>query len=107
MKISTENTETVVIGRQEEAISIKLNDTEIKQTNRFKYLGSFFSSGGKIDREINILCTKANQVLGHVTPLLGHKKIPLSTKTNLIGNIVGQHATNVKHEPLPFRCLHR
>ena len=87
MKVSIEKTETMVIGRQQETLSIKLKDRVIKQASEFKYLGSIFTADGKIDREINIRCAKANQILGQLTPLLKHKQIPVITKANLIRTI--------------------
>ena len=87
MKINIIKTETMAISRQPESLTIKLQNVDIKQTIEAKYLGAIFTADGSIDSEISNRCTKANQVLGQLTPLLSHKEIPLTTKANLIRTI--------------------
>jgi beta-glucosidase-like glycosyl hydrolase len=67
MKINTEKTETMAIGRHTQCLNITVVNDSIKQTNEFKYLGTVFSDDGKIDKEIDIRYNKANQILGQLT----------------------------------------
>ena len=87
MRINTKKTEIMMIGRQNDNLEIKLGNNALRQTDEFKYLGAVFTSDGKLDKEISARCTKANQVLWQITPLLTHKQIPLSSKVNLIKTI--------------------
>jgi hypothetical protein len=52
----------MMIKRQKQSISISLENTELKQVSEFKYLGTTFAKIGKMEREIEIRCNKANQV---------------------------------------------
>lgn len=87
MRINTEKTEVMAIGRRRKNINITIENTIIRQAKEFKYLGTTFTEDGKIDEEINIRCSKANQVLGQLAPLLQNKAIPMSTKRHLIQSI--------------------
>ena len=46
-----------------------------------------FSEDGRLDREIETRCQKANAVSYQLAPLLRHKNIPVSTKAKLISAI--------------------
>ena len=54
MKIST------TVSKRPDELDININGTQLKQTNEFKYLGSMFTKTGKLDREIETRCQKAN-----------------------------------------------
>jgi hypothetical protein len=54
MKINTEKTETMAIGRHTQFLNINVENESVKQTNEFKYLETVFSNDGKIDKEIDI-----------------------------------------------------
>ena len=58
-----------------------------QQTSEFKYLGSMFTENGKLDREIETRCQKANAVSYQLAPLLKHPSISTSTKAKLINAI--------------------
>ena len=59
----------------------------MKQTTEFKYLGNTFTEGGKLDREVETRCQKANAVSYQLAPLLRHPNIPMCTKAKLINAI--------------------
>ena len=62
MKISTSKTEVMTVSKRPDKLDININGTQLKQTNEFKYLGSMFTENGKLDREIETRCQKANAV---------------------------------------------
>ena len=72
------------VGRTPEQLDIKISGTQLKQTTDFKYLGSIFSQDGRLDREIETRCQKANAVSYQLAPLLKHPDIPMPTKAQLI-----------------------
>ncbi|GFR65799.1 cyclin-dependent kinase 9 [Elysia marginata] len=53
----------------------------------FKYLGSFFTKDGRIDREIEVRCQKANSISYQFAPLLKNESIPIATKAKLVNSI--------------------
>ena len=87
MKISTSKTEVMTVSKRPDKLEIKINGTQLKQTNEFKYLGSMFTENGKLDREIETRCQKANAVSYQLAPLLKHPSISTSTKAKLINAI--------------------
>jgi len=87
MRISIGKTETMVVGRSPRDIDITINNEKLKQTSEFKYLGSTFTSDGSINREIEVRCQKANNIIYQLNPLLTHKAIPMETKAKLINTI--------------------
>ena len=87
MKISTSKTEVMTVSRRPDKLDININGTQLKQTNEFKYLGSMITENGKLDREIETRCQKANAVSYQLAPLLKHPSISTSTKAKLINAI--------------------
>ena len=87
MKISTSKTETMTVCREPKSLKIKINENILRQTREFKYLGSLFTADGRLDREVEIRCQKANAVCYQLAPLLKHKNIPVSIKARLIKTI--------------------
>lgn len=87
MKINIRKTETMTIGRERQTVNITVDNQITKQVESFKYLGTTFSEDGKMDKEIDIRCNKANQVLGQLAPLLQHSTIPMTTKKHLIQSV--------------------
>ena len=79
MKISISNTEVMTVSKRPDKLDININGTQLKQTNEFKYLGSMFTENGKLDREIEIRCQKADTVNYQLAPLLKHTSISTST----------------------------
>ena len=87
MKISVSKTEVMTVSRRPEKLDININGTQLKQADEFKYLGSIFMENGKLDREIESRCQKANAVSYQLAPLLKHPNIPMNTKAKLINAI--------------------
>ena len=87
MNISASKTEVMTVSRRPEKLGISINGTQLKQAAEFKYLGSIFTENGKLDREIEIRCQKANAVSYQLAPLLKHPNIPMNTKAKLINAI--------------------
>ncbi|BFZ02435.1 hypothetical protein BsWGS_05474 [Bradybaena similaris] len=75
------------ISRRPEQLNIQVSDAKIKQVMEFKYLGSIFLEDGKMDREIETRCQKANIVTYQLSPLLKHPVISMKTKRQLINSI--------------------
>jgi len=67
MKISITKTEVMSVSRNPGKLDININGTQLKQTKEFKYLGSLFTEDGKLDREIETRCQKANTVSYQLT----------------------------------------
>ena len=87
MKISTSKTEVMTVSKRPDKLDININGTHLKQTNEFKYLGSMFTENGKLAREIETRCQKANAVSYQLAPVLKHSSISTSTKAKLINAI--------------------
>ena len=87
MTTSTSKTEVMTVSKRPDKLDINTNETQLKQTNEFKYLGSMFTENGKLDREREIRCQKANAVSYQLAPLLKHPNISTSTKAILINGI--------------------
>jgi hypothetical protein len=58
----------MMVGRKKQSISISLDNTELIRVSDFKYLGTTFTENGRMDREMEIRCNKANQVIGQLSP---------------------------------------
>ena len=85
MRISRGKTEVMFTGRNQETIDIE--NTVLHQTSEFVYFSSTITDDGKLDREIDKRCCKANQVLGQLAPILQHTRMPCNTKRALIQSI--------------------
>uniref|UniRef100_A0A0B7BUU7 Uncharacterized protein n=1 Tax=Arion vulgaris TaxID=1028688 RepID=A0A0B7BUU7_9EUPU len=68
--------------------TIQIDNTRVKQVSEFKYLGSIFTEDGKLDREIETRCQKANAVTYQLAPLLQHPKIKMEVKRQMIKSII-------------------
>jgi hypothetical protein len=60
----------MIVAKQEVKVQVFVENTELKLTAEFKYLGSVIASNGKIQAEIKNRCCKENQILGQLTPIL-------------------------------------
>ena len=87
MKISVNKTEVMSVSRRPTKLDVTINQTQLKQVREFKYLGSDFTEDGKIDREIETRCQKANAVSYQLAPLLKHPSIPINVKAKFIDAI--------------------
>ena len=87
MEMSTSKTEAMTVSKRPDKMDINSNGTQLKQNNEFTYLGNMFTENGKLDREIEIRCQKANAVNYQLAPLLKHPSIPTSPKAKLINAI--------------------
>ena len=87
MKISTAKTEVMQISNTQSTLDININNQTLKQVDEFKYLGSIFTSDGKMDREIEARIQKANRVTYQLAPLLSHRIIPMEAKRELIKSV--------------------
>ena len=63
MKISTTKTETMCLSRQPKQCSLQIDGVPLKQSEKFKYLGVSFTSGGRQNSELNIRIGKASVVM--------------------------------------------
>ncbi len=87
MKISISKTGVMIVSRNPDKLDINICRTPLKQVREFKYLGSIFTEDGKLDREIETRCQKANAITYQLALLLKHPNICLSTKAKLINTI--------------------
>ena len=87
MKINRTKTEIMKVSRTHGPLNIYLDNTPLKQVQEFKYLGSMITEDGRMDREIETRCQKANTLIYQLTPLLTHPNIPMTTKQQIINSI--------------------
>ena len=84
MRISRDKTEVMVTSREPIQCDIELDGETLKQVEQFKYLGSIFVREGGCKEDVKTRCLKASQVFYHLSPILGHKEITMTTKTQII-----------------------
>ena len=77
----------MIISRVGGPLDIQVDNIKLKQVQEFKYLGSIFTSDGKLDREIDTRCQKANAVSYQLSPLLKHQNINMAVKRQMIKSI--------------------
>ncbi|GFR93787.1 RNA-directed DNA polymerase from mobile element jockey [Elysia marginata] len=75
------------ISRNDTTTAFNIEGNALLNATEFKYLGSFFTKDGRIDREIEVRCQKANSISYQLAPLLKHESIPIATKAKLINSI--------------------
>ena len=68
--------------------SITIDDTQLKNVESFRYLGSIISNDGSLDKEITTRIQKANQALGRLLQVLQHKGLRLATKLKVYNAVV-------------------
>ncbi|GFR58064.1 RNA-directed DNA polymerase (Reverse transcriptase) domain containing protein [Elysia marginata] len=88
MRINIKKTEAITISRNETTTAFNIEGNALLNATEFKYLGSFFTKDGRIDREIEVRCQKANSISYQLAPLLKHESIPIATKAKLINSIL-------------------
>ena len=84
MRISRDKTEVMVTSREPIQCDIELDGETLKQVDKFKYLGSIFDREGGCKDDVKTRCLKASQVFYERSPILGHKEITMTTKTQII-----------------------
>ena len=84
MRISRDKTEVMVTSREPIQCDIELDGKTLKQVEQFKYLGSIFVREGGCKEDVKTRCLKASQVFYQLSPILGHKEITMTTKTQII-----------------------
>ena len=67
---------------------MRIDNTQLKQVSELKYLDSIFTENGRLEREIDIRCQKANTVTYQLSPLPLYPKINLKVKRQLIKSIL-------------------
>ena len=87
MRINIKKTEAMTISRNGANTDFDIEGNALVRATEFKYLGSIFTNDGRIDREIEVRCQKANSISYQLAPLLKHESIPMSTKAKLINSI--------------------
>ena len=63
MKISTTKTETMCLSRQPKQCSLQIEGVQLKQSEKFKYLGVSFTSDDRQNSELDIRIGKASAVM--------------------------------------------
>ena len=63
---------------------IELDGETLKQVDQVKYLGSIFVREGGCTEDVKTRCLKAAQIFYQLSPILGHKEITMTTKTQII-----------------------
>ena len=88
MRSSRDNTEVMVTSREPIQCDIELNGEKLKQVEQFMYLGSIFvmECGCTVDGKTR--CLKAAHVFYQLSPILGHKEIYMTIKTQIIKAVV-------------------
>ena len=73
LEINTNKTEILCWpGEQQTSLNITINDTTIKTTSSFKYLGSFISDDCKLDNELNSRISQAARSFGRLQDRVFH-----------------------------------
>ena len=84
MRISRDKTEVMVTSREPIQCDIELDGETLKQVEQFKYLGGIFVREGGCKENVKTRCLKASQVYYQLSPILEHKEITMTTKTQII-----------------------
>lgn len=90
LKINKKKTETMVITKSKDipALNIKINNTNIKQVNNFKYLGSTMTSDGRSTTEIKKRIGIAKTAFQKMRPLLTNLKLNIKTRIRALKTYV-------------------
>ena len=84
MRISRDKTEVMVTSREPIQCDIELDGETLKQVEKFKYLGSIFVREGGCKEDVKTRCLKTSHVFYQLSPILRHKEITMTTKTQII-----------------------
>ena len=84
MRISRDKTEVMVTSREPIQCDIQFDGKTLKQVEQFTYLGSIFVREGGYKEDVKTRCLEAAHVFYQLSPILGHKEITMTTKTQII-----------------------
>lgn len=88
MKISSEKTEVMNVGRNKEEVNVFIGEKKLKQVNNFKYLGVTINEENLQEVEINNRIGKYNANLNMLYPILKDKNVPTKSKTIIYNAIL-------------------
>ncbi|GFN92238.1 endonuclease-reverse transcriptase [Plakobranchus ocellatus] len=82
LELNSKKTEVMVISRKQESpkCDIFINKVKLKQTEKFKYLGTIISSGGKTNREISARTALAKINFQKIKTILTNEHISMETR---------------------------
>ena len=80
LKLNLKKTEVLVVSRTEKEAVVTLDEYQLNQVTKFKYLGCITGSKGQIDEEINGRISKMSQNVGMMYRLLKDRHVPKRAK---------------------------
>ncbi|GFO31384.1 RNA-directed DNA polymerase from mobile element jockey [Plakobranchus ocellatus] len=82
LELNSKKTEVMVIRRRQESpkCDIFINEVKLKQTEKFKYLGTIISNNGKTNREISARTAQAKINFQKMKTILTNKHISIETR---------------------------
>ncbi|GFO08712.1 endonuclease-reverse transcriptase [Plakobranchus ocellatus] len=82
LELNSKKTEVMVISRKQESpkCDIFINEVKLKQTEKFKYLGTIISNDGKTNREISARTAQAKINFQKMKTILTNKHISIETR---------------------------
>ena len=80
LKLNLKKTEVLVVSRTEKEAVVTLDEYQLNQVTKFKYLGCITGSKGQIDEEINGRISKMSQNVGMMYRLLKYRHVPKKAK---------------------------
>ncbi|GFO11985.1 RNA-directed DNA polymerase from mobile element jockey [Plakobranchus ocellatus] len=82
LELNSKKTEVMVISRKQESpkCDIFINKVKLKQTEKFKYLGTIISNDGKTNREISARTAQAKINFQKMKTILTNKHISIETR---------------------------
>ena len=78
--LNLKKTEVLVVSRTEKEAVVTLDENQLNQVTKFKYLGCIIGSKGHIDEEINCRISKMSQNVGMMYRLLKDRHVPKKAK---------------------------
>ena len=80
LKLNLKKTEVLVVSRIEKEAVVTLDEYQLNQVTKFKYLGCITGSKGQIDEEINGRVSKMSQNVGMMYRILKDRHVPKKAK---------------------------
>ena len=80
MKVSTKKTEVMVISRLAVDCTLHVSGVQLQQVEKFKYLGSWFASDGRLDRELDSRINLSSVVLRELWSVMGSARLSTEAK---------------------------